>query len=388
MNFKQFSNINFEEIDENEPIVIDNGSFFIKAGFGGDDAPRAVFPTVVGRQRYQLLMVGMGSKDGYVGDEAVYKKGILIKKYPIENGIITNWEDIEHVWHHTFYNELRVLPEEHSLLMTEPLLNPKVNREKTTQIIFETFNIPNFYLSNSPSLALLTSGRTTGIVIEMGYQFCNSVSIYEGNALNDSVLKMNIGGKDLTDYLMKILNERGYSFTTTYVEREIIRDVKEKLCYVSLNFDKEMELLNNSNSIEKNYELPYGNIITIGNERYRCTEPLFKPSLIGFSQIGIHEIIYNSIMKCDEELRKEMFGNIVLSGGTSMFQGIKERIEKEIKQLSPKNMKIKVIAPPERKYSVWIGGSILSSLSFFNRITISKEEYKEFGNSIIHKKCF
>ncbi|KAJ5073818.1 actin [Anaeramoeba ignava] len=387
MNFKQFSNINFEEIDENEPIVIDNGSFFIKAGFGGDDEPRAVFPTVVGRPRHYGIMVGMNSKDGYVGDEASCKKGILIKKYPIENGIITNWNDIECIWHHTFYNELRVAPEEHPLLMTEPPLNPKSNREKTTQIIFETFNIPNFYLSNSSVLALLTSGRTTGIIIEMGYQICNSVSIYEGNALNDSVLRINIGGRNLTDYLMKIMNERGYSFTTT-AEREIVRDIKEKLCYVSLDFDEEMDLSNNSNSIEKNYELPYGSTITIGNERYRCTEPLFQPSLIGISQIGIHEIIYNSIMKCDEELRKEMFGNIVLSGGTSMFQGIKERIEKEIKQLSPKNMKIKVIAPPERKYSVWIGGSILSSLSFFNRITISKEEYEEFGNSIIHQKCF
>ncbi|KAJ5073817.1 actin [Anaeramoeba ignava] len=387
MNFKQFSNINFEEIDENEPIVIENGSFFIKAGFGGDDAPRAVFPTIVGKPKRQVQMVGMGSKDYYIGDDGYHPRRALTLKYPIENGIITNWEDIEHIWHHSFYNELRVAPEEHPLLMTEPPLNPKSNREKTTEIIFETFNIPDFYLSNSPSLALFASGRTTGIIIEMGYQLCNSVSIYEGSALNDSVLRMSIGGKNLTDYLMKILNERGYSFTTT-AEREIIRDIKEKLCYVSLNFDKDMEMSYITDPLEKNYELPDGNIITIGNERYRCTEPLFKPSLIGISQIGIHEIIYNSIMKCDEELRKDMFENIVLSGGTSMFQGIKERIEKEIIQLSPKNMKIKVISPPERKYSVWIGGSILSSLSFFNRITISKEEYEEFGNSIIHKKCF
>ncbi|KAJ5073816.1 actin [Anaeramoeba ignava] len=376
-----------KKFDENQTMIIDNGSSTIKTGFGGDDAPRAVFPTVVGRPKYYGGNILISHKDRYVGDESSCKRGILIKKYPIENGIITNWEDIECIWHHTFYNELRVLPEEHSLLMTEPPLNPKSNREKTTEIIFETFNIPNFYLSNSPSLSLFASERTTGIIIEMGYQVCNSVSIYGGNALNDSILRMNIGGKDLTDYLQEILNERGYYFTTT-AEREIVRDIKEKLCYVSLNFDKEMELLNNSNSIEKNYELPDGSIITIGNERYRCTEPLFQPSLIGLSQIGIHEIIYNSIMKCDEELRKEMFENIVLSGGTSMFQGIKERIEKEIKQLSPKNMKIKVISPPERKYSVWIGGSILSSLSFFKNITISKEEYKEFGNSIIHKKCF
>ncbi|KAJ5073813.1 hypothetical protein M0811_08377 [Anaeramoeba ignava] len=359
MNFKEtyyYFNTYFNEYEENEPIVIENGSFSIKAGFGGDDAPRAVFPTIVGKPRHYGIMAGMDSKDYYVGDEAISKRGILKLKYPIENGIITNWEDIEHVWHHTFYNELRVSPEEHPLLMTEPPLNPKANREKTTQIIFETFNIPNFYLSNSSVLALLASGRTTGIIIEMGYQVCNSVPIYEGNALNDSVLRMNIGGKDLTDYLQEnIKSERGYSFTTTY-EREIVKDIKEKLCYEI----KDLELLN----------------------------LYFKPSFIGMSQQGIHEMIYNSIMKCDEEIRKEMFGNIVLSGGTSMFQGIKERIEKEINELSPKDMKIKVISPPERKYSVWIGGSILSSLSIFKNLSISKEEYEEFGNSIIHQKMF
>ncbi|KAJ5073820.1 actin [Anaeramoeba ignava] len=387
MNFKQFSNINFEEIDENETIIIDNGSSTIKTGFGGDDEPRIIFPSIVGRQKHPGIMVGMNIKDYYVGDEAKSKRGILTLKYPIEHGIITNWNDIEHVWHHTFYNELKILPEEHPLLMTEPPLNPKANREKTTEIIFETFNIPNFYLSNSSVLALLQSKRTTGVVIEIGDGVTHSVPIYESYVLNHSVLRMDIAGRDLTDYLMKIMTERGYAFTTAY-EREIIKDVKEKLCYVSLDFYEEMELSYISNTPEKNYELPDGSIITIGNERYRCTEPLFKPSFIGLSQQGIHEMIYNSIMKDDVDIRKELYGNIVLTGGTSMFPGIKERIEKEIKQLSPKNMKVEVISPPERKYSVWIGGSILSSHYIFKNLSISKKEYKEFGNSIIHKKCF
>ncbi|KAJ5073821.1 actin [Anaeramoeba ignava] len=385
MNFKQFSNINFEEIDENETIIIDNGSSTIKTGFGGDDEPRIIFPSIIGRPRHYGIIVGMNIKDYYIGDEAKSKRGILTLKYPIEHGIITNWNDIEHVWHHSFYNELRVAPEEHSLLMTEPPLNPKANREKTTEIIFETFNIPNFYLSNSSVLALLQSKRTTGVVIEIGDGVTHSVPIYEGNILNDSVLRMDIAGRDLTDYLQKIVCERGYAFTTT-AEREIIRDIKEKLCYVSLDFYEEMELSSYSISFEKNYELPDGQIITIGNERFRTPEVLFQPSFIGMSQSGIHEIIYNSIMKCNVDIRKELYGNIVLTGGTSMFPGIKERIEKEIKQLSPKDMKIEVISPPERKYSVWIGGSILSSHYIFKNLSISKKEYKEFGNSIIHQK--
>ncbi|CAG5129365.1 unnamed protein product [Candidula unifasciata] len=197
-------------------LVIDNGSEMCKAGFAGDDAPRVVFPSIVGRPRHQGVMRCKGQKDSYVGDEAQSKRNILSLKYPIEHGEVTNWDDMEKIWHHTFYNELRVAPEEHPVLLTEAVRNPEANREKMIEMMFETFGTPAMYVSIQAVLSLYASGRTTGVVIDSGVSSTYHIPIFEGYVLTRNFPRwISLGGCQVTDYLTRILRERGHSFATS-----------------------------------------------------------------------------------------------------------------------------------------------------------------------------
>ncbi|XP_042065861.1 actin-11-like [Salvia splendens] len=348
-----------------QALVIDNGSSSVKAGFGGEEAPKAVFPSIVGRE----------GNDVYVGDEAESRRDVVTLNHPIERGIVRDWDDMEKIWHHTFYNELRVAPEEHHVMLTEAPLHNMANREKMTQIMFDTFNVPALYVANQAVLALYATGRTTGMVVECGEGVSHAVPIYDDYALPQAILRLNLGGRDLDAYLMT-------SHTST--APEIVRDVKEKLAFVALDFDKETETNNSS----KSYELPDGEVMTVGAERFGCPEALFQPSLIGKEDVvGIHEMTYDSIMKCDIDMRKDLYGHIILSGGSTMFPGFADRMSKEMKALAPTSMEIKVVAPPERMYSVWKGGSILASSSR-PQMWITKADYEESGAKIVHNKCY
>lgn len=374
---------------ERPPVIIDNGSGHMKAGLAGFDAPSAVFPAIVGRAKHETMMPGAESQQDYfVGEKAREKRGVLSLSYPVEHGIVKNWEDMEKIWHYMFYDELRVKPEDQPVVVTEAPLNPKKNRERMIELLFEKFSVPASFVVIQAVMSLYAAGRTTGNVVDIGDGVCHVVPIYEGYACPHAIQRTNLAGRDLSEYMCVVMTESGHQMTSSS-EKDIVRDMKENLCYVALDFEAEQEKMKTSpTDIEKSYTLPDGQVVTIASERYRVAEALFNPMLMGKELPGIHRQTHNAVMQCDIDLRKDLYKNIVLSGGTTMFPGIAERLTKELKELAPQKIDIKVIASPQRRYVVWMGASIVAQLSRFEKMLIWKSEYDEIGASIVHQKCF
>ncbi|KAI9347469.1 actin family [Pilaira anomala] len=359
------------------PIVMDNGSGTCKIGFAGEKTPRLIFPSVVGQSHNETYVVGA---------EALTNKEITSLKYPIQQGIITDWDNMEKIWDYAFHHKLTLSPnnEHHPVLLTEDPFNPKPNREKMFQIMFEKFNVPASYVSIPAVLSLYASGLTTGLVLDSGDDTTYVFPIFEGEPLYDASVCFEVAGRNITDALAARLAERGGHSFVTISQHEVVRDMKEKLCYVA--FDYELEI--KEDDIERSYMLPDGQVITVGNECFSAPEALFKPNLIGFeSTSGIHEIIYNTIMKCDVDIHQDLYSQIVLAGGNTMLDGFADRLHMELSLLTPSSTKIEMIAPSDRMFSAWTGGSSLASLSTFENMWITAEEYQEFGASIIHRKC-
>ena len=404
--------------DKRIPLIFDCGSGMCKAGFAGEPVPRAVFPSIVGRPKHHVSISRfvprmfkfhrlhlpeyilpvqlsapnmntnrlldlfdaqgvMGQKNSYVGHEAQSNRGILTLKYPIEHGIVTNWDDMEEIWHHT-YNELCVSPGEHPVLLTEVPWNKLNDRKKAAEIMFEKYETPSLLISSQAPLSLYSTGRTTGIVLDSGHGVSYAAPIFEAYAQLKGTLHLNLGGSDLNEYLAKILTERGYSFTA---DCETVQDIKEKLCYTALDFEQEMAVASSS-TVEKSYELPDGQVITVGNERFRASEALFRPSILGKESCGLPRLVRDSIEEYCSKFRKDLYANIVLSGGSTLFPGFRSRLMKELAAFVKPKIKIKIIIPPNSLNATYIGGSILACLPAFQETRIDKNEYDECGIDI------
>ena len=375
---------------EIKPIVLDNGSGMIKAGFAGDDFPQTVFPSIIGKSKYNANSLII-DKTNYIGEEACSKAGNLFLRNAIEHGFI-HWDLMENIWYHTFFHQLRVDPTEHPVLLIEPSKNPKNYQISMIEHMFETFNIPSLYLCDQGYLSLYSTGLDTGTVLYIGEGVTHSTSFYEGYSL--STIAQKIGGIDVSNFLLKLMNESGYSFLTG-ADKLIIKDIKEKICYVALNYDEELNKAKTSSACDSIYTLPDGNRILIHNQRFRCGELLFNPYLEGFEYDGVHNIVYNSINKCDFDLRPKLYSNILLSGGSTKFKGFSERLVKEIKKLVLPGTQVNIISNPNSDYAAWIGGSIFASKDVFKDLAFTYEQYKENGpvsrnvdNSLIYEKFY
>ena len=373
-----------EDFEQKPHIIIDNGTRNCKVGFSNEERPRAVFPSCVGYiNDEKVTHVYNETKELYIGDDAIRARSILKLRYLIEHGVINDWDDMEKIWGHAFFNELKVAPEEHNVMVTEILPNPRANRDKMAQIMFETFNVPNFYISLQPVLSLYSAGKFTGFVLDSGDGVTHAVPIFDGFRLPHSIMSLDIAGKELTEYMRRLLTEKGYRFTTDQ-EKEIAKKIKEQCIYIPLDFEKE--------SVKPyKYELPDGNIVILKEERIKCPEALFKPTMIGKEGPGIADLCHDSIQKCDIDLKKELYNNIFLYGGNTMINGLSERLTKEIKNLLRGPFSEVQVLPLEKndnKYAAWKGGVVASNLEQFKSQWISKDEYEEYGATIVHRKCF
>lgn len=439
--------------DEVSAIVIDLGSHTCKAGYAGEDAPKAVFPSVVGSvdqsgaiedvKSEKDVESNMDSKNTvklsnsdkiktkrklYVGSQALgYRRDYMEVISPFKDGVVVDWDIVDNIWDHAFRERLLIDPKEHPMLLAEPSSNNPLQREKAAELMFESYKVPALFLAKNAILTSFASGRATSLVVDSGGGSTTVAAVYDGYVLQKAVSTSPIGGEFLTECMMKSLESKGivlkprYSFkrkeirpgefqtvdldfpNTTesyklYSQRVIASDIKECVCRAP---DTPYDESAYANIPTTSYELPDGLTIEIGADRFKVPDVLFNPSLVqaipGMESYadtahvrGLPQMVIESINKCDVDIRRELFSSILLAGGTASMQQLKERLEKDLIEVAPQAARVKVLASgnaTERRFSVWIGGSILASLGSFQQMWFSKAEYEEHGVSYIQRKC-
>lgn len=391
---------------DEQPIVLDQGTGFVKIGRAGTNFPDHTFPSIVGRPILRAeerstdlagtALDGIEIKDIMCGDEASAVRSLLQVSYPMENGIIRNWDDMTHLWDYSFYDRMQLDTRGRKVLLTEPPMNPLANREKMVEVMFEKYGFGGVYVAIQAVLALYAQGLTSGVVVDSGDGVTHIVPVYESVVLNHLTRRLDVAGRDVTRQLISLMLRRGYAFNRT-ADFETVRQIKEKFCYISYDLDHDTKLANETTVLVEKYELPDGRVIKIGPERFQAPECLFQPHLVDCEQPGIAEYLFNTIQSADVDIRSSLYKAIVLSGGSSMYPGLPSRLEKEIKQLwltkvlhgNPERLekfKVRIEDPPRRRHMVFIGGAVLANImKDKDHLWVSKQEWDEYGPSILSK---
>jgi len=339
---------------EGQVLIVDAGSDTCKTGLGGCNAPQLVFPTVV---------CDINENNNHFH---------TVNSRPIQSGTIVDWDAMEKIYRYIFS-----IYELQPILLTELSQTPKIHREKLTTLMFEQFALPATYMSVQSLLSLYACGKTTGLVLECGHEISQAVPIVDGTVLEASLQQWQVGGRDLTLHLQ----ERIHKGSGVKLEDDDVKFIKENVGRVWNVGEEDL--------CEMVCVLPDGKTLTVQDfERKLCAEPLFQPKLIGKTDMGIHNMVFNSITSSSMDYKTVLYQNIVLSGGSTMFNGFSNRLSQELERMEKARIRMDVFTPDfNRQYSSWIGGSILSSLSSFETMWITREEYNEEGPTVVHRKC-
>jgi actin-related protein len=356
------------------PIVLGFGSHRTIAGVADDEERITAMETVIGKPKRAGCMVGLGSRDRYIGDEALSKRGNVNLTYPFTSGKLTELDEAESLLHHLFYNELRIAPEEHYILVAESPLSNDETREKLTQLLFETFAVPGVYFESEAALSVISGGKLDGVVLNSGHWGSYAVQVRDGKVVPNSLKTTDFAGYELTTQLMQTCTNNGWWNFMSEAGRYVINNIKEKNCFVQVNNEEHAPI---------EYELPNGKKIMLGNERYSTPEALFNPSLIGNSSLGLHDLVLASVGD-----HVELLQNIVPCGGNTMFPNLMQRLASEI--TSKTNATVNVAIPQDlgrAKYYSYVGGCIFANQSGFAELCYNKHEYDENGPSGSFAKC-
>jgi len=379
-------------------VVCDNGTGFVKCGWAGDNFPRHEFASMVGRPMLRAEEGDIGDielKDVMVGDEAVAARKYLEIRYPVEEGKVKHWDDMDHLYDYTFHDKLG-LPEvcsEQRIMLTEAPLNPKRNKEKFCEYMFEKYGFASMQVQTQAMLTLYAQGLLTGVVLDSGDGVTHVIAVYDGFVPAKLTRRLDLAGRHVTRHLIEQLQVRGYSFNST-ADFETVRRIKEDICYVAYDIKMERKLAEETTATMMDYKLPDGRVITAGRERFEVAELMFTPENGGVTGEGVSDMIFNMISQDAEiDLRAELYKHIVLSGGSTMFPGFPTRVEKDMKhrylnevlQGNRKKLskwRLGIEDPPRRKNMVFLGASVLGDImKSRDEFWIDKATYDDQGAS-------
>ncbi|KAI9328516.1 Dictyostelium Caatp-actin in complex with gelsolin segment 1 [Obelidium mucronatum] len=352
-------------------VVIHTGSQTCTTGFAGDASPQSSFPAIVAHWPERLGPPREGVETTVLGHRALDLRYTYDSRFAVHGGRVTDWERLTSIWEHVYFEELRIVSDDHPVLLIEGPLNPKSDREKLSTLMFEGFNVPASYLANEAVLSLYSTGSVSGLVLDIGESASHVVPVYEGHSIPFATQKSNHCGENISRYFYRHLSsqENPRLSVKGLFRVGILDEWKQQCCYVALDYDAALQKTASSSNVK--YRLPDHQELNNEEILYQTPEFLFQP------------------LRFERHITEKMlYGNILLEGGTTRFRGFSQRLHKELSATAPRDTNINITYPSSKKYSSWIGGSILASLSTFESMCITKEEYDEYGPGIVHYKCY